>query len=64
MEKTKLGEAHTHKFINIGDGAKPHHRDWAEGPITVPRQLGFWPFGQKPKLPLLGRQLESWFGLG
>ena len=40
MEKTKLGEAHTHKFINIGDGAKPHHRGWAEGPITVPRQLG------------------------
>ena len=38
MEKTKLGEAHTHKYIYRGDGAKAPHKGWAEGPITVPRQ--------------------------
>ena len=31
-------------------GPKAPHRGWAEGP--------------QPKLPPLGRQLESWFGLG
>ena len=76
MEKTKLGEAHIHKLIYRGDGAKPHwgakpplgpkapHRGWAEGPITVPRQLGLGSEGPQPKLPPLGRRLESWFGLG
>ena len=29
-----------------------------KGPLTVPRQLGFWPVGPKPKLPPLGRRLE------
>ena len=43
-------------------GAKPHF--WAEGPITVTRQLGVGPEGPQPKLHPLGRRLESWFGLG
>ena len=45
-------------------GPKAPHRGWAEGPITVPRQLGLGSEGPQPKLPPLGRRLESWFGLG
>merc|ERR1712208_103438 len=43
-------------------GAEPQF--WAEGPITVTRQLGVGPEGPQPKLHPLGRRLESWFGLG
>ena len=46
------------------NGSVRNWEGWAEGPSTVPRQLGFWPERPKPKLPPLGRRLESWFGLG
>jgi len=41
-------------------GRRPPSMGWAEGPITVPRQLGLGPEGPQPKLPPLGRRLESW----
>ena len=37
--------------------------EWAEGLITVPRQIGFGPEVPKPKLPPPGKRQESWFGL-
>ena len=63
--------AHTPPSSTILLGRSPNWRarrapreGWAAGPSSVPRQLGFWPEGPKPKLPPLGRRLESWFGLG
>ena len=44
-------------------GRRPPSMGWAEGPLTVPRQLGFWPEGPKPKLPPLGRRLEVLAGV-
>ena len=37
MKKTLLGEAHTHKLIYRGDGAKPH---WGAKPPLLPGNLG------------------------